>query len=641
MDGDDIGPALHGVVRRYSLIVAEERPGDTLSQALGATARHEIAEEKRRREDSWLAWLQSQECHNNPTLVHLERHKRKLVERWESFNSNHPGLQGEGVFQEGRGPPRLDSLLHAAQDAEAAWEKKKESGIGKAKSAIENFMETMNNHSYLFSIIPSGDKYTSLITGVMTSITKAFVNHKKIAGLFSEALERITQDLATVRESVRMSDTPQVKAHVVELYVAVFNFLCDAMDWYGGSRKKRLLVSFRQNYADDIRKNTGEVKEAIHRIRLQADQATQSRARETHQDTKGILHAVKSLHEKMENLEEGLELAAEKDRENPAASTAALEKLTGEFMLILGRSAMRTLVATGEAQQGGRKSPLYRHIDSADDLEEASEDITDDMSDMASYYTRADIQEATAPFLKQYFEDGRSEVLLALGGGTEAHKVDRTFVFVVLWIEGPAAFTPAERQLSVVAMLLCNSALDGEAPIPCVSFTSKSTYFMQDPSDFMSRQEKVLIAMLYSIAGQLTQLLPEELELELVATHTFEPQRFAALDGSFASASAALDLIESLLAYGPPTLMLILNRLQVAECPIATPHLERLVKLLKAYDSENIIKVLFITQGSSSALTATLDFLTEKVNAWRMVQAKAGQPLRGWSSLGNLKARNL
>ena len=61
MNGDDLDPALHGVVRRYSLIVAEQRPADTLSQALGANARHEIAEERRQREDSWPGWLRSQE----------------------------------------------------------------------------------------------------------------------------------------------------------------------------------------------------------------------------------------------------------------------------------------------------------------------------------------------------------------------------------------------------------------------------------------------------------------------------------------------------------------------------------------------------------------------------------------------------
>ena len=62
-DRDDVDPALRGVVRSYSLRVEEERPDDTLSQALGASARHEIAEEQRQQEDSWPAWLRSDEQH--------------------------------------------------------------------------------------------------------------------------------------------------------------------------------------------------------------------------------------------------------------------------------------------------------------------------------------------------------------------------------------------------------------------------------------------------------------------------------------------------------------------------------------------------------------------------------------------------
>ena len=268
------------------------------------------------------------------------------------------------------------------------------------------------------------------------------------------------------------------------------------------------------------------------------------------------------------------------------------------------------------------------------------------MSDMVSSYTRADIQEISSPFLKQYLEDGRSEVLKT------ASSISRSFLPLevaqkitkwighpsssFLWVEGPV-FTPAERQLSVIAVLLCDSALDSENPVPCVSFTPKLTYSAQQASGSMSRHEKVLIAMLYSLAGQLIQLLPEELDS---MTHNFETQAFEKLDGSIASVSAALDLIESLLAYGPPTLMVIINRLQVAECPTTTPHLERFVKLLKTYNSERMIKVLFITQGGSAALAGTLDALTEKVNARRMAQAKPGQPLKGWASLGNLKVPN-
>ena len=205
-----------------------------------------------------------------------------------------------------------------------------------------------------------------------------------------------------------------------------------------------------------------------------------------------------------------------------------------------------------------------------------------------------------------------------------------------LWIQGPV-HTPSEQRLSVIALLFCNSALEGDPPVPCVCFTPKSSYPSESDLESTSRQERVLVAMLYSLAWQLIQLLPEEFE---ASTSTLDKRALERLDGSSASTSAALDLIKVLLAYGPPTLMVIVNRLQVAECAATTPYLKRLVQLLQGYDPTRIIKVLFITGGASPALTETLNFLTEKVDARKMAQAKPGQPLRGWVSLSNLSNSN-
>jgi len=109
---------------------------------------------------------------SDEALLRLEEHKRDTAKRWQDFNAEHQVLQQLGVLNGGQGPPRLHDLLQAAQDAEAAWKKKKDHGLGKTKSAIGNFMNTMNSHSCLFSVIPNNDKYTSLITGVITSIAK-------------------------------------------------------------------------------------------------------------------------------------------------------------------------------------------------------------------------------------------------------------------------------------------------------------------------------------------------------------------------------------------------------------------------------------------------------------------------------------
>ena len=179
------------------------------------------------------------------------------------------------------------------------------------------------------------------------------MNHKKNAELFSEALEQIDNELVTVQSSVKISDTAQMRVLVVELYVTLFDFLCDVMEWFGGSSTRRAIKSFRHGYEEEITKKTDRVKEVLGRIRLEASQATQVRVQDTHQDVRGLQHTVEFMSKKIGTLEELLETVGKKDRDSPATSTAGLEKLAEQWLLILGQKAMRSLVATGEAQLGG------------------------------------------------------------------------------------------------------------------------------------------------------------------------------------------------------------------------------------------------------------------------------------------------
>ena len=75
------------------------------------------------------------------------------------------GLSEDGI-------PSLSTLWKVAHDAESEWAKKRDKGFGKAKARLFTFLDTMDAHKYLFSIIPNGDKYTSLLTGSLTSIVK-------------------------------------------------------------------------------------------------------------------------------------------------------------------------------------------------------------------------------------------------------------------------------------------------------------------------------------------------------------------------------------------------------------------------------------------------------------------------------------
>lgn len=177
-----------------------------------------------------------------------------------------------------------------------------------------------------------------------------------------------------------------------------------------------------------------------------------------------------------------------------------------------------------------------------------------------------------------------------------------------------------------MAVQICGMALRARDPLPCILVTPSLLHFNTIPETDMSNQEKVLIVLLYHIVDLLICLLPEELDSTIGA--------FNKLDGKITSATAALDIIGALLVYTPPTIMVIIDKLQLAECSATMPYLERLINLFKSHSRNRIIKAMFITTGSSEVLAKVLDCTTEKVSARRMVQAKPGQPLRGWSGLG-------
>lgn len=200
-----------------------------------------------------------------------------------------------------------------------------------------------------------------------------------------------------------------------------------------------------------------------------------------------------------------------------------------------------------------------------------------------------------------------------------------------LWIEGPTS-TSSEERLSFAAMCVCDLVLS--AGIPCISFFARYIPKSQltGAASGMSSREAALIDLLYSLACQLVRLLPSEFE----GYEGFDEQSLLALDGSIDSASAALSLIEALLNHAPPTVIVVIDKIHLADSPATRPHLTSLISTLRNHGTEVIIKALFTTAGACGVLAKSTK-LSERVDAGRMVQAKPSQPLKGWSSLNDLR----
>ena len=103
-------------------------------------------------------------------LAPLETQRAEMVGTWQEFNHLFE-TESDSAQLPGR-VPTIETLYKAIDQAQGAWLAKKAKGWGRAKERFLEFSNTMDDHSYLFSVIPSGDKYISLITGVVSSVVK-------------------------------------------------------------------------------------------------------------------------------------------------------------------------------------------------------------------------------------------------------------------------------------------------------------------------------------------------------------------------------------------------------------------------------------------------------------------------------------
>ncbi|PWY87116.1 hypothetical protein BO94DRAFT_596303 [Aspergillus sclerotioniger CBS 115572] len=218
--------------------------------------------------------------------------------------------------------------------------------------------------------------------------------------------------------------------------------------------------------------------------------------------------------------------------------------------------------------------------------------------------TRYDLQKAIEP-LTIYADDGRLYMANTVRGNPSPLPPE-VLQEVRVWIERPHSkmiwlegdwLPEYGSTLSLAAMQLCDSSLN--ARLPCVSFWGKPIYtFPLGTKKATSNPEAATVALLYSVISQLACLAP----MYLPAVPELSQQQFDLLDGSIASASTALDIIEALLALGPRAIVWIIDGLQLAESQSTILALRGFVDILKKQEDVRLSKTCFTTDGNSNVL---------------------------------------
>lgn len=105
----------------------------------------------------------------------LFKERKELAEIWLKFQTRYP--ESSELLPGSNGPPSVESLRSIMKTTAQDWETKRDGGFGRAKEKMIGFSETLVSFSDLFSIIPQGDKYVSLFTGVISTTIKACLSN--------------------------------------------------------------------------------------------------------------------------------------------------------------------------------------------------------------------------------------------------------------------------------------------------------------------------------------------------------------------------------------------------------------------------------------------------------------------------------
>ncbi|KAJ4404087.1 hypothetical protein N0V85_004950 [Neurospora sp. IMI 360204] len=518
----------------------------------------------------------------------------------------------------------------------------------------------MDNHKNLLEFIPKGDKYVSLFTGVISSVVKVSLEHRKISETFSMALQSITSELARVRRTEEISNSPEMRMLVVDLYVGVFQMLCGYMDWLQMSTLGRLMASCSGNfYAKNVEVLTKQVQDSVREIEKEANLVMQTRMKDVHSFVSLVEESLaqraigrESSHDNVVTIQEKLNRIGEMVGFSNVLTLGSVEQQVAHGHV---NAVQMPTIVTAATTPSGTAEP-------GPDANQIEEDVVMGVDEEEEpFMHRSDLEQHIHHLLERYLEDGRTDVARrpqnSLSAIIPREVVIRLQTWIneyqsrIRWVVG-GHVSPFGSGLSVAALRLCD--VSKEICLPCISFICKQMYSFASAISTTKKgkrfrldlQEAGLIALLYLVITQLIYLLPDE---PFPVNPVLDRSNFERLDGTMASAPTALQIIRELATYAPPSLIWVIDNLQLTESGTTMPYLREFVAFLREQErktdavdgggAKRITKVCFTTDGNSFLLNQEIDDVRERINALRISQRRPGMRLRGGRDVRDLGRR--
>ncbi|KAF2234473.1 hypothetical protein EV356DRAFT_501695 [Viridothelium virens] len=570
-------------------------------------------------------------------------------------------------------PPTLRNIELACDQWYKAYRAKEDDKLISIKENFQQFCNTLDAHSDLFSVFPNGDKYVSLLSGTISSIVKASVNHGKINEGFAIALRTIAGLMrhwqAQLELHGRYASTPHgsfgrsltspkirtpftneiVVSIIAELYTHVFKFLTNMMKKWIRSSFRRATRSFDKTFRSEY---IDKPMAALERLSQELDrEAIDLHQRETREE---FSYLKTKLEDRPENRRHAFEAQGYYD--DPSQIPNLKQLGNQKFVLLVGYSANELALsnlASLTRPQGPQYAARIRHGSAVDDggfsgkddsilgggvipieNREPSESRDGQRASLISQTNARSFLEHASRSLEPYRQhdfpmlDERRKLEIPkqsfqgvqdwlTGTGSEA-----------LWIYGPGeAHRPSTMVLAAAYIV---KTLE-EVPLPFVAYNC----------DLENARFSLLAEfsnLVFCLLRQLVLLVKSDLD---TIDRTYE-HRFEELGDGEEGISEAISLIEEILPMAPRLLYCVLGNLDSLEATArealylhGSDHssiegnqadfvlncISRIFTILLRSKEHKNLKILFATDGFSSFFN-TEEIVDKKIKA--LVSTRSG-----------------
>ncbi|KAF5605597.1 hypothetical protein FPANT_1172 [Fusarium pseudoanthophilum] len=464
----------------------------------------------------------------------LFEQSRRLYAAWDKFRRDLP--KDQQIQLEPNDRPDVNHLFATVTKASATWQlDRDESKLGKLKSKFH-------------SIFPRDDKYVTLLTGSISVITQATINHQKIAEGVADTLDDLSHDIDFWnRQMMEHGNIPSLRQYIQELYVIVFEFFTEVFNNWSKAGWKRFLTSFDDGAFNRLFTAKKERMLVIER-RMERHVSLDFQ----HRTTESLEVLIQSQKELLYRLPNQL------NEQRLFLGESLQQLLEQQQFFALERPQPVLVTSMIEATAEGRSDAVV-----GDDIQPPSPRLEVLPSRQAHYrYNRAEIQ-AELDFTTQWKH--QVEILTEAAMQASLLQIDRQvhrrlqtwlrdLSSTNFWIQGPYDVSrPSQNSMTAVSL----TTLARTHNIPFVAYFC--TFTSHDA--FRTPKRAELKAFLASVVTQLVQLIPER----GYSQAGLSPARFATLAQGTLDVSETLQLTRDVRELGPRLVHVFIDNLQVLE----------------------------------------------------------------------------